>query len=116
MKSKIAGITVAAAIAALMAGGPSFGQGMIGPAPGGSSPPPAAAPAPSAPAPMVGGGGGGGRQNVAPQVNRGGMTSGRGMIGGGPNRQAWSGRHHPRGGYGGGIYFGGGPYWGGPYA
>jgi hypothetical protein len=40
--------------------------------------------------------------------------------GGGSNRQAWSGRHYNRGGYGGGygggIYFGGGPYWGGPYA
>jgi hypothetical protein len=39
--------------------------------------------------------------------------------GGGPNRQAWNGRQHYRGGYrgggyGGGIYFGGGPYWGGP--
>lgn len=113
MKTKIAGMTIAAAFAALMASSPSFGQGMT--APGSGSPPPAAAPAPSAPPISAPGVGGGARQGSAPRGNPGGMVGG----GGHPNRQAWNGRHHYRGGYrggyGGGIYFGGGPYWGDAY-
>jgi len=123
MKSKIAGIGIAAAFAALLATGPSFGQMGSG---GGSAPPAAAPSAPSGGGSAIGGGGGGGAISrgggggIAPQ-NAGPRGGNRGAFvgGGGSNRQAWRGgqrRGGYRGGYGSGVIFGTAPFWGGPYA